>query len=233
MVFPVVVGKGKLLRSKGLDTKALGFAGSKTFGTGVPYLTYQSSGRRGTARPPSKDSPRRIDERGSPSTSSAGSERADIHGRKERTACDGRETRKEIPMLPQILMSVSAAITLIAGALHLGGTFFGKDLRPQDPELEARMKEVPLVESNRTRMWKAWIGFNAIMSLGLILFGVLYGYLSVFQFQMLLQVPLLLPGAIFLGSLVVLAKRYLYSLPAAVFAVALVLYVVGVALAVA
>jgi hypothetical protein len=77
-------------------------------------------------------------------------------------------------------MSASAVITLIAGALHLGGTFFGPDLRPRDPELETRMKEVPLVDSSQTTMWKAWIGFNAILSLGLILFGVLYGYLSIF-----------------------------------------------------
>lgn len=136
-------------------------------------------------------------------------------------------------MLSQILISASAVITLIAGALHLHGTFFGPDLRPRDPELEKRMKEVPLVDSSQTRMWKAWIGFNAITSLGLILFSVLYGYLSIFQFQVLLQVPLLLlVGAIFLGSLVVIAQRYLYNLPAVVFAIALVLYVAGAALAV-
>ncbi|CAA9464243.1 MAG: hypothetical protein AVDCRST_MAG12-114 [uncultured Rubrobacteraceae bacterium] len=137
-------------------------------------------------------------------------------------------------MLPQILISASAAITLVAGALHLGGTFFGPDLRPRDPELEKRMKEVPLVDSSQTTMWKAWIGFNAITSLGLILFGVLYGYLSIFRFQVLLQAPLLLlVGAVFLGGLVVLFKRYLYYLPAVVFTIALVLYVVGAALAVA
>lgn len=137
-------------------------------------------------------------------------------------------------MLSPILISAGAVITLIAGALHLGGTFFGPDLRPQDPDLEARMKEVPLVDSSQTTMWKAWIGFNAILSLGLILFGVLYGYLSIFRSRVLLQAPLLLlVGAVFLGSLVVLFWRYLYNLPAVVFAIALVLYVVGAALAVA
>lgn len=137
-------------------------------------------------------------------------------------------------MLPIILISAGAVITLIAGALHLGGTFFGPDLRPQDPALEARMKEVPLVDSSQTTMWKAWLGFNAILSLGLILFGVLYGYLSTFHFQVLLQAPLVLwVGAVFLGSLVVIFQRYLYYLPAVVFATAFVLYVVGAALAVA
>jgi hypothetical protein len=36
--------------------------------------------------------------------------------------------QKETPMLPQILLSASAVITLIAGALHLSGTFFDPDL---------------------------------------------------------------------------------------------------------
>jgi hypothetical protein len=76
---------------------------------------------------------------------------------------------------------------LFAGTLHLHGTFFGPDLRPQDPELEARMKEVSPNVTSRTTMWKAWVGFNAILSLGLMLFGVLYGYLAVFQFQVLRQ----------------------------------------------
>jgi hypothetical protein len=43
---------------------------------------------------------------------------------------------------------------------------------------------------------------------------------------------LLLMGAIFLGSLVVIAKRYLFSIPLVVFAGALVLYVVGAAIVV-
>ncbi len=96
------------------------------------------------------------------------------------------------------------------------------------------MKEVSPVDTHQTTMWKAWIGFNASQSLGLMLFGLLYGYLSIFQFQVLLQAWfLLLVGAIFLGGIVVLAKRYLFSIPLVVFAGAFVLYVVGSALAVA
>jgi hypothetical protein len=136
-------------------------------------------------------------------------------------------------MLPQILIAASAAIWLLAGALHLHGTFFGSDLRPHDPKLEARMKEVALNVSSQTAMWKAWLGFNAILSLGLMLFGLVYGYLAVFQFALLQQSPfLLLVGVIFLASLVVLWKLYTYYLPAVVSALALVLYAVGAALAV-
>ena len=42
-------------------------------------------------------------------------------------------------MISQCLLSTSAAIVLLAGNLHLNGTFFGSDLRPSDPLLEARM----------------------------------------------------------------------------------------------
>jgi len=137
-------------------------------------------------------------------------------------------------MLPQVLISASAAIALLAGALHLHGTFFGPDLRPQDPELEARMKEVSPNVSSKTTMWKAWIGFNAILSLGLMLFGLLYGYLATFRFAVLQQSPfLLVVGSIFLVGLVVLWKRYTYYLPAVVFAISLVLYGVGAAIALA
>ena len=137
-------------------------------------------------------------------------------------------------MLPQILISASAAIGLLAGALHLHGTFFGPDLRPRDPELEARMKEVSLNVSSQTTMWKAWIGFNAILSLGLMLFGLSYGYLAIFRFAVLRQSPFLLGvGLIFLAGLVVLWKRYTYYLPAVVFAISLVLYGVGAAIVLA
>jgi hypothetical protein len=136
-------------------------------------------------------------------------------------------------MLPQILITVSAVICLFAGTLHLYGTFFGPDLRPRDPTLVARMKEVSLNVSSHTTMWKAWIGFNAIMSLGLMLFGLVYGYLAVFRLTLLEQSPfLLLLGLIFVAALVVVWKHYTYYLPVLIFAVALVLFGVGAALAV-
>ena len=41
MVFPVVVGRGKRLFEDGGDRKPLELTGSRTFGTGVVYLTYR------------------------------------------------------------------------------------------------------------------------------------------------------------------------------------------------
>jgi dihydrofolate reductase len=45
MVHPIVVGNGKRLFEDGGDRKALKLVDSKTFNTGVVYLTYQPAGK--------------------------------------------------------------------------------------------------------------------------------------------------------------------------------------------
>ena len=60
------------------------------------------------------------------------------------------------------------------------------------------MQEVSPVITRETTMWKAWVGFNASHSYGLILFGAVYGYLAVahgdfpFRSVFLLSVGLML-----------------------------------------
>lgn len=46
MVHPVVVGSGKRLFEDGTAGRTLELLDSKTFGTGVVYLTYQPEGSR-------------------------------------------------------------------------------------------------------------------------------------------------------------------------------------------
>jgi dihydrofolate reductase len=45
MIHPVVVGSGKRLFEEGGDPKKLKLVESKTFSTGVVYLTYQPAGK--------------------------------------------------------------------------------------------------------------------------------------------------------------------------------------------
>jgi hypothetical protein len=135
-------------------------------------------------------------------------------------------------VLPQLLICASAAIVLFLGTLHLVYTFASRKFSPRDPALEDQLKQVSPVISKQTTMWNAWIGFNASHSLGAMLFGVLYGYFAVFRFQMLAQDRFLaLVGAVFLGSLLILAKRYWFNIPLAGIASALTLYVAGFVLA--
>jgi hypothetical protein len=133
------------------------------------------------------------------------------------------------PMLPRLLLIASAAVILVFGIIHLLYTFRGPKLTPRNPALRARMEQVSPVISAETTMWKAWIGFNATHSLALILFGVVYGYLAVANFELLMQSQVLLAiGLAMLIALVVLAKLYFFSVPFRGVCMALGCYVAGV-----
>ena len=115
-------------------------------------------------------------------------------------------------MAARLLIVASAAISFALGVLHLLYTFGGQKFRPRDPELEARLKAVSPVLTRQTTMWKAWIGFNASHSLGLLFFAAVYAYLALGQSALLFgSIYLATVGGLFLGGYVVLAKRYWFS----------------------
>ena len=127
--------------------------------------------------------------------------------------------------LPLTLIAVSAAVILLLGLLHLLYTFYGPKLLPRDPELLARMREVSPVITRETTMWRAWVGFNASHSFGAILFGAVYGYLSLVHAAFLFQSTfLLLLGLALLLGYVFLAKSYWFSIPLRGILLATVLY---------
>jgi hypothetical protein len=134
--------------------------------------------------------------------------------------------------LPPLLVAGSAAIILLLGLVHLLYTFHGPKLTPRDRELQARMQQASPVITRQTTMWKAWVGFNASHSFGAILFGAVYGYLSLlhsaflFQSKFLLSIGLaLLLGYVFLG------KRYWFSIPLRGILLATVSYALGLLVA--
>ena len=113
-----------------------------------------------------------------------------------------------------LLIAASAAIVLLLGLLHLLYTFYGPRLLPRDPELKTRMQEVSPVITRETTMWRAWVGFNASHSYGLILFGAVYGYLALAHRDFLFQSVFLLSlGLILLFGYVFLAKQYFFRIP--------------------
>jgi hypothetical protein len=76
------------------------------------------------------------------------------------------------------------------------------------------MSEVSPVITRETTMWKAWVGFNASHSFGAILFGVIYGYLSLVHPQFLFGSEFLLAvGLLLLAGYTFLGKRYWFSIP--------------------
>ena len=126
-------------------------------------------------------------------------------------------------------IAASAAIILFLGLVHLFYTFRGPLLHPRDSDLSARMMTVPLVISPETTMWRAWVGFNATHSFGLMLFGALYAYLAIRHGAFLFQSYfLLLLGFALLVGYAVISRLYFFTAPFRGVAFAAVLYLLGI-----
>jgi hypothetical protein len=132
-------------------------------------------------------------------------------------------------MLATVLMVASAAILFVAGVLHLKATFFDPDLLPRDPALQKRMREVSPVVTQETDMWSCWIGFNAGLSMGFMLYGLVYGFLAISHSSLLFGSPyLLVVGLLVAGGYVVLSKAYMFRFPLVITSLSLSCNVAGV-----
>src|ERR1700751_5972414 len=104
-------------------------------------------------------------------------------------------------------MVLSASILLTLGVFHLVYTFWGPMLTTRDPALQISMSHTSPVITKETTMWRCWIGFNATHSMGLILFGFVFGFLAMAHGQLLFRSPFLLAvGLAMLCGYVVLCK---------------------------
>ena len=134
-------------------------------------------------------------------------------------------------MAARVLMFVSASIVFTLGVVHFVYTFWGPNLTPRDHALQISMSQISPVITNQRTMWRCWVGFNASHSMGLILFGLVFGFLAAAHSQLLFHSPfLLVVGLAMLGGLVVLCKAYLFSVPLAGISISLACYVASVAL---
>ena len=133
-------------------------------------------------------------------------------------------------MAARIFMVCSASIVLTLGVLHLVYTFWGPSLTPHDHALQISMRQSSPNMTNETTMWRCWVGFNASHSLGLIVFGLVFGYLALAHGQLLFRSPfLLVVGLATLGGLVVLCKVYFFSAPLTGVSISLACYVASFA----
>ena len=123
-------------------------------------------------------------------------------------------------------MVLSASIIFTLGVVHLVYTFWGPKLTPREPALQISMSQIAPVITKETTMWRCWVGFNASHSMGLILFGLVFGFLALAHGQLLFQSPfLLVVGLAMLGGLVVLGKVYFFSVPLTGISISLACYV--------
>ncbi|MGD0165615.1 MAG: hypothetical protein ABSB39_24455 [Candidatus Sulfotelmatobacter sp.] len=138
---------------------------------------------------------------------------------------------KRIILAAKILMVLSASIIFTLGIVHLAYTLWGPELTPRDPALQISMSQISPVITKETTMWRCWVGFNASHSMGLILFGLVFGYLALAHGQLLFQSPfLLLVGLAMLGGFVVLCKVYFFSAPLTGVCISSACYLASIAL---
>jgi hypothetical protein len=131
----------------------------------------------------------------------------------------------------KILMVLSASIIFTLGVVHFVYTFWGPKLTPRDRALEVSMSQISPVITKETTMWRAWVGFNASHSIGLILFGLVFGYLAWAHSQLLFQSPFLLAvGLAVLVGFVVLCKLYFFRAPLIGISISLACFVASIAL---
>jgi hypothetical protein len=131
----------------------------------------------------------------------------------------------------RILMVLSASIVFALGVVHLVYTFWGPNLMPRDPALQLSMSQISPVITKETTMWRCWVGFNASHSMGLILFGLVFGFLGLAHGQLLFRSPfLIVVGLAMLGGFVVLCKVYFFRAPLIGVCISLACYIASVAL---
>ncbi len=134
-------------------------------------------------------------------------------------------------MAAKILIVLSASIMFVLGVIHLAYTFQGPKLTPRDPALQISMSQISPVITKETTMWRCWVGFNASHSMGLILFGLVFGFLALAHGQLLFHSPfLLVVGFAVLVGFVVLCKLYFFSVPLTGIGISLACYLTGIAL---
>jgi len=120
------------------------------------------------------------------------------------------------------------------GVFHMAGTLISKAMYPTDTGLVAKMQTAQLNLTPRLTMLKAWIGFNATHSSGVIFLGLINFFLAWRYFETIRHdavfAILTLSAVLFY---VVIARIYWFRGVFLLLLVALLIFVVGAILMIA
>jgi hypothetical protein len=134
-------------------------------------------------------------------------------------------------MIAQILWITGAFIVLALGTIHLAYTFFTDKFSSRNANVVDEMKKSYPRLTNKTTLWKAWMGFNASHSAGAIFIGLVNIILAVQYFQFLKQSYLLLVvNIITIAFYLFLAKQYWFKIPFTGILITLLCFVASVVL---
>lgn len=117
-------------------------------------------------------------------------------------------------MVAQYLWIFGSLITIILGVVHLIYIFFTNKFSPRNKNLENKMKTVSPILTRETTIWKAWIGFNASHSYGIIFIGLINFYIS-YRYFILFKSDhfYFIFNIITISFYALLAKKYWFKIP--------------------
>jgi hypothetical protein len=117
-------------------------------------------------------------------------------------------------MIEKYLWIAGSSIFLGLGSLHLLYTFFTNKFSSRNKEMVEAMKISYPNLTNKTTMWKAWIGFNASHSTGAMFIGLVNIILAIEDFSILTNsLSLLLLNIIFVLFYLFLGWKYWFNIP--------------------
>ncbi|RDC65435.1 LIC_13387 family protein [Adhaeribacter pallidiroseus] len=131
-------------------------------------------------------------------------------------------------MTPKYLWEIGSCILILLGAIHLYYTFLTNKFSSDNQTLMAAMKTSFMLLTKQTTIWKAWIGFNASHSMGVIFIGIVNFYLAVNYFAIFeTDVFFFLFTISVVAFYVWLAKKYWFKIPFTGLVIAFICYIVS------
>jgi len=129
-------------------------------------------------------------------------------------------------MIAKYLWEAGSIIIAVFGSIHLYYTFFTNKFSSRNEKVIEEMKTSFLILTKETTIWKAWIGFNASHSSGVIFIGVVNFYLAVQYFTVLQSGHFFfLFNILTMGFYLWLARKYWFKIPLAGILIALVCFI--------
>jgi hypothetical protein len=117
-------------------------------------------------------------------------------------------------MTAKYIWESGSIILVILGSIHLYYTFFTNKFSSKNLKLVEEMKSSFPILTNKTTMWKAWIGFNASHSSGAIFIGLINFYLAAKYFPVFhLDHVFFLFNILTIGFYLGVAKKYWFGIP--------------------
>jgi len=131
-------------------------------------------------------------------------------------------------MIAKYLWELGSLIIFILGSIHLGYTFFTNKFSSKNERLISEMKISYPILTKKTTMWKAWIGFNASHSSGIMFIGIINFYFALKYFTVLQNDHFyFLFSILTIVFYVWLAKKYWFKKPFTGVLIVLICYIVS------